>query len=108
MVGHLFGPMEGRQNDNLLLEESQILEKAREDATHPGTDENTLTTDRYDQIFGDPAYELSPVLISSFSGDKSAEQIKWNKDMSSACMSVEHAFGIVLNTWPYLRAFWKH
>jgi hypothetical protein len=108
LIGHLFGPMEGRRNDNLLLEESQILERAREHAMRPGTDEDTPASERYYQIFGDPAYGVSPVLISPFSGDKTAEEIEWNKDMSSVRMSVEHAFGIVLNSWPYLRAFWKH
>ena len=85
-----------------------MLEKAREHAIRPGANENTPVEERYHQIFGDPAYGLSPVLISPFDGDKTAEQLEWNRDMSSVRMSVEHAFAIVLNHWPYLWAFWKH
>ena len=85
--------MEGRRNDNLLLKESQILEKGREHAIRPGTDENTPMVERYYQIFGDPAYGVSPVLLSPFDGNKTAEQLEWNRDMSAVRMSVEHAFG---------------
>jgi hypothetical protein len=60
------------------------------------------------EIFSDPAYGLSPVLISPSNDDKTAEQLEWNRDMSLVWMSVEHAFAIILNHWPYLRAFWKH
>jgi hypothetical protein len=75
LFGHLFGPLKGCRNDNFLAEESGVFEKARQHAFRVGTDENTPIGERYYQIFGDPAYGVSPVLISPFCGEKTeAEQ----------------------------------
>ena len=37
-----------------------------------------------------------------------AEEQAWNTGMGEACISVEHAFGIVLWDWPFLHSSWKH
>jgi nuclease HARBI1 len=108
LFGHLYGPHEGRRNDNFLLEESGLLEKARQHAFRIGADETTPIEERYFQIFGDPAYGVSPLLISPFGGEKTDAQQRWNNEMSAVRISVEHGFGGVLNVWPFLRAYWKH
>jgi hypothetical protein len=110
LIGHLFGPQEGRRNDNALAAISEIFEKALEHAIRPGTDENTPIAERHFQIFGDPAYGVSPVILSPFAGagDRTAEEKEWNNIMSKARISVEHAFGLVLQEWPFIRAYWKH
>jgi nuclease HARBI1 len=108
LFGHLFGPEEGRRNDNYLAEKSRVFEWAREHAFREGADETTPIVDRYYQIFGDPAYGMSPVLSSPFQGEKTEEEQEWNYRMSGVRISVEHGFGGVLTAWPFLRAFWKH
>jgi nuclease HARBI1 len=105
LFGHLFGPLEGRRNDSYVADESGIFEKARQFALREGTDENTPIGDRYYQIFGDPAYGVSPVLMSPFTGEKTEAEQLWNNKMSSVRISVEHSFGCVLKSWPFLRAF---
>lgn len=107
LFGHLFGPLEGRRNDNYLAEESRIFEKARQHAFREGANANTPIGQRYYHIFGDPAYGVSPVLMSPFTGEKTEAEQQWNNEMSSVRISVEHGFGGVLNTWPFLCAFWK-
>jgi len=81
LIGHLFGPQEGRRNDNAL---AAISGKALNHADRPGTDENTPVAERYFQIFGDPAYGVSPVILSPFSGagDRTEEEQEWNNIMS--------------------------
>lgn len=67
MFGHLFGPYEGRRNDNLLLDESGLLQKlegyAVREEDYEGEDTNFQGTL---QLFGDPAYGVGPHLISPF------------------------------------------
>lgn len=110
LIRHLFGPQEGRRNDNALAAMSRIFENALEHATRPGTDDNTPIAERYYQIFGDPAYGVTPVILSPFAGpgDRTVEEQEWNYIMSQARISVEHAFGIVLKEWPFIQAHWKH
>ena len=35
------------------------------------------------------------------------EEKEWNARMSAVHIEVEHGFGIVANTWPFLNAGWK-
>ena len=109
MFAHLYGPFEGRRADPGLLAESGLLEKCTTHARKPGTTNATPIEDRYYQLFGDPAYGVSPVLLSPFAraGQRSEDEQEWNVGMSSVRIEVEHGFGIVVNTWPFLNAFWK-
>jgi nuclease HARBI1 len=60
------------------------------------------------QIFGDPAYGVGPHIISPFTGiGDHTEEKTWNAEMSTVHIEVEHGFGIVANTWPFLNAGWK-
>ena len=40
-------------------------------------------------------------------GDRTEEEKAWNAEMSAVRIEVEHGFGIVANTWPFLNAGWK-
>jgi hypothetical protein len=85
LIGHLYGPMEGRRNDNTLLAASHLLENCAQFAFRPGAGQNTPITRRYFQIFGDPAYGVSPLILSPFNAgaDWTPEQKRWNYEMSS-------------------------
>jgi hypothetical protein len=56
IIGHLYEPFEGQQNDNFLLTESGLLDCLAHFAHHVGANENAPAEDQYLQIFGDPAY----------------------------------------------------
>lgn len=104
LIGHLFGPQEGRQNDNVLAAMSRVFKKALEHAIRPETNENTPIAERHFQIFGDHAYGVSSVILSPFARarDWTAEEQEWNNVMSGARISIEHAFGLVLKEWPFI------
>lgn len=109
MFGHLFGPEEGRRNDNHLLTKSGLLDACTEHAVRPGTDMNTPAEERFLQVFGDPAYGVSNQIISPYAGvgERTDEEKDWNVEMAAVRIEVEHGFGIVANTWPFLNAGWK-
>jgi nuclease HARBI1 len=109
IIGHLYGPFEGHQNDNFLLSESGLLECLSHFA-HP---EDLAADAPYEeqtyQIFGDPAYGLGPHIISPFAGmgNRTEGEMTWNAEMFAVRIEVEHGFGIVASTWPFLNASWK-
>lgn len=109
MFGHLFGPEEGRRNDNHLLAKSGLLDACAEHAVRPGTDANTPAEQRFFQVFRDPAYGVSDQIISPYAGvgERTDEEKDWNAEMAAVRIEVEHGFGIVANTWPFLNAGWK-
>jgi hypothetical protein len=109
IIGHLYGPHEGWRNDNFLLTESALLDHLAQFAFPGDVDENTPIEERTFQIFGDPAYGVGPHIISPFSGmgERTAEELEWNATMSAVRIEVEHGFGIVSNTWPFLNSGWK-
>jgi nuclease HARBI1 len=109
IVGHLYGPFEGCRNDNFLLTNSGLLDCLAHFAHCPETNENTPIEDQYLQIFGDPAYQNGPHIMSPFAGEgeRSDAKKEWNAEMSAVRIEVEHGFGIVSNTWPFLNANWK-
>lgn len=62
IIGHLYGPFEGRRNDNFLLTDSGLLERLEQFA-HQEVDEDAPIEQRHFQIFGDPAYGVGPHLF---------------------------------------------
>jgi hypothetical protein len=74
-----------------------------------GMDVNAPAKKHYFQLFGDPAYGLSPQIQSPFSGpgERTEAEREWNHVMLQAWIAVEHGFGIISNTWPFLNAAWK-
>ncbi|KAF7302063.1 DDE Tnp4 domain-containing protein [Mycena indigotica] len=109
-IGYLYGPIEGRRNDNTLLQQSDLLNKCYQHAIKPGTDQNTPREQRYFQLFGDPAYGISPVLLSPYAhaGQRTQAEDEWNAEMAAVRIEVEHGFGDVTRHWPFLNAWWKH
>jgi hypothetical protein len=109
IIGHLYGPFEGRRNDNYLLTESGLLDRLAHFAHQEDVDDNTPLEDRYFQLFGDPAYGVGHHIISPFAGagERTPEEKEWNAQMSAVRIEVEHGFGIVANLWPFLNAGWK-
>ncbi|GLB43896.1 putative DDE superfamily endonuclease [Lyophyllum shimeji] len=100
IIGHLYGPFEGRRNDNFLLTESGLLDRLAQFAHPEDVDEDTPFEERTFQIFGDPAYGVGPHILSPFSGagERTPEEQEWNAQMSAVRIEVEHGFGIVSNT----------
>ena len=109
IIGHLYGPFEGHQNDNFLLTESGLLEHLAHFAHPEDLAADVPYKEQTYQIFGDPAYGVGPHIISPFAGrgDCTEEEKMWNAEMSAVRIEVEHGFGIVANTWPVLNAGWK-
>ena len=109
IIGHLYGPFEGRRHDNILHTESGLLDCLAQFAHQENTDEDTPIEERYFQISGDPAYGVGLNILSPFSGpgERTEEEKEWNAEMSAVRIEVEHGFGIVSNTWPFLNAAWK-
>lgn len=109
LIGHLSGPYRAPQNDAGVLAESKLLEKLAAYAVQPGSHEGDPVWQRYFQVYGDSAYGVSPHILSPFArvGEMTPEEEEWNSAMGSVRISVEHAFGLVLQDWPYLNAFWK-
>ena len=108
IITHLFGLEVGRHNDNHLLASSNLLQKCAEHAIHPNASQLPLHHHRF-QLFGDPAYGISLLLMSPFArNQRTEEELEWNKAMASVRIEVEHAFGGVVRAWPFLDAWWKH
>ncbi|KDQ64012.1 hypothetical protein JAAARDRAFT_52042 [Jaapia argillacea MUCL 33604] len=91
IIRHLYGPMEGRRNDAFMLTESGLMEALAEFAKWEDVPDDGPPEERYFQVFGDPAYGIGNHLVSPF----------------AIRIEVEHGFGIVSNTWPFLNAGWK-
>lgn len=105
LIGHLYGPIEGRRADTGMLNDSGLLAECKQHAfIEDGPGERS-----YFQLYGDAAYGLSEVLMCPYAGpgEHTAEEIEWNKQMGTVRIDVEHAFGVVSRTWPFLNAGWK-
>jgi hypothetical protein len=108
LLCHLSGPYEGRHHDRYLLNESGLHELCLEHAIQPDSEEGDELEHRYFQLFGDPAYGDSPIMLSPFAENgRTSEQLEWNRRMSKVRIEVEHIFGIMSQTWPFLNAYWK-
>lgn len=109
IIGHLYGPVEGRRNDNTLLADSGLLKWACEHAVRPDVPADAPPAQRYWQIFGDPAYGVLFQMMSGFHGvvERTDDKLAFNHEMSCAQMAVEDISGIVISRWPFLNVFWK-
>jgi len=90
LIYHLYGPVEGRRNDNMLLRQSGLLERLENHASCFG-------------LYSDPAYPVSQVLCSPVSRLELgfAEQ-EFNRPMSSCRECVEWGFADIIRLWAYL------
>lgn len=94
IIGHLYGPFEGRRNDNFLLTDSGLLERLAEFAFPEDLAENTPVEEHTFQIFGDLAYGVGPHIFSPYSGmgERTEEEQERNLEMSAVRIEVEHGF----------------
>ena len=86
IIGHLYGPFEGHQNDNFLLTESGLLQRLAHFAHLEDLAADVPYEEQTYQMFGDPAYGVGPHIISPFAGmgDCTEEEKAWNTKMSAA------------------------
>jgi hypothetical protein len=95
IVIHIFGPVEGRRHDLTVYRQSGL--QSILDAHFWSPNGTQLC------IYGDPAYSRAPHLISPYKGSAiSAEQSKFNFDMSRVRESVEWVFKEVHQQFPFL------
>ena len=90
-----FGPINGRHHDAFMLDRSGVISVMRRACRRAG---------RTYQLYGDPAYPLSPWLSAPFdaSGFITGEEAHFNKRMSSVRIAVEWGFGKIKNNFAYL------
>ncbi len=76
----------------------------------PGSVEGDTPEQRYFQLYGNSAYGVSAMLVSphAWVGELTAVECTWNTNMGGVHISIEHAFGIVLNKWTFMCCDWKH
>jgi len=110
IIAHLDSPYHTPQNDGGVLAESRLLKLMGEHVIQPGLAEGDPLERQYFQLYGDSVYGVSAVLMSPHAqvGQLTAVEHTWNTAMGGVCISVEHAFGIVLQEWTFLHCSWKH
>jgi nuclease HARBI1 len=94
LIALLFGPMEGSRHDSMMLTESRLL-RHLEELMPEGTE--------LFSIYGDPAYPISPHLLSGFKNvPPGSVQQQWNTQMSKGRQMVEWEFKEVATKWSYV------
>ncbi|KAE8960371.1 hypothetical protein PF007_g30602 [Phytophthora fragariae] len=89
MISHLFGPVEGRRHDIVLLRESELSDRIGAGERFAGY-----------FIYGDQAYGRTDVFVSPFKGSRlSPAQAAINASMAKVRTSVEWSYGQVVNYW---------
>jgi len=93
IIVDLFGPLEGRYNDEGLLLHSNLLERLQQlDSDHKTTH----------VIYGDSGYAIHPRLISPFQGSSlTRPQKEFNLDMSRIRIAVEWGFNHIITLFPF-------
>jgi len=98
LISSMSGPIIGSRGDWILWRQSNIEEELRRIFEEEGVSEESQLF-----LYGDPAYGNSYATMSAFrrppGGQLSEEQEHFNKAMSRRRISVEHAFGLVKQTW---------
>ena len=94
IIGHMFGPIEGRRHDAAMLAESGIL-----GILEQMSDENGQPF----YLYGDAGYPLRPQILSPFRGSNITDQEKnFNKEMSKVRECVEWGFGEIVTQFAFL------
>ena len=109
LMVHLDGPYRAPQNDVGVLNDSGLLRLLEEHAVRPGSNPMDPPHLRWFQVYGDSAYGVSPTIVSPYAGinPPTAEQRAWNTAMGGVRISVEHGFGLVVQSWPFLNCVAK-
>ena len=90
LIGASFGPYEGKIADVKMLQKSGILDQL---------DQVFRKKSRRYHLFGDKAYIHQRHVMSPYVGYVSKRESRFNKQMSSARIAVEHGFGRTQNLW---------
>ncbi|KAF8586484.1 hypothetical protein K439DRAFT_1341001 [Ramaria rubella] len=109
LIGHLSRPLRAPQNNVGVLTESYLLTKMALHTIQAGSCAGDPPGWQFFQVYGDSAYSISSHIVSPFArvGILTAQETAWNTAMGGVWISVEHAFGPVLQDWPYMNTFWK-
>ncbi|KLO09136.1 hypothetical protein SCHPADRAFT_834370 [Schizopora paradoxa] len=101
---HLSQPFEGRRADPGILRDTGLMDLCSQ---HAFAEIDGIR--RPLQLYGDAAYGLSDFILSPFCDpeQRSPEELEWNRAMGLVRIDVEHGFGIISQTWPFLNAGWK-
>ncbi|XP_048587454.1 uncharacterized protein LOC116601948 [Nematostella vectensis] len=95
LIGHMYGPVEGKRHDAFMLMESNILHEVENNAFSP--------TGQAMCMYGDPAYPLRVHLQTPFrNGVLTPMMEEYNSRMSSVRSSVEWLFGEIINDFKFL------
>ena len=96
LIGHLFGPIEGRRHDCALLRLSGLMDQLEQ--------RQLRTADGiFFALYGDPAYPIRDYLLSPFKGAHlTEEENAFNQAMSSVRECVEWEFGKILSIFALL------
>ena len=93
IIYSLYGPYEGKKNDWSIWTESGVIPRLRRMMTAPRP---CL------YLYGDPAYHCTFGVCAPFLGDAlTADQQRFNTELSKVRISVEHAFGDAWRQWTY-------
>lgn len=85
----VLGPFAGRMNDNMMVAESQIMEKLMMHQKH-------LNLTEYFVLYSDSGYAPAPLLVPPYpKRDMTESQKAFNQAMSSCRIAVEWGFGTV-------------
>ena len=96
LIGHLFGPIEGRRHNCALLRLSGLMDQLEEKQWRTA-DGNCFA------LYGDPAYPTRDYLLSPFKGAHlTEEESAFNQAMSSVRECLEWEFGKILNKFAFL------
>lgn len=94
LIAHLFGPIEGRRQNALMLGVSGLLPKLQHF--------NKPNGETY-VIYGDPAYGLTRNILAPSRGvNFTVHEHEFNKEMSKVRSCVEWGFGKICQTFAYL------
>ena len=90
-------------HDGRVLRRSRIFTRAEGGEILTIPTENVSGRQIGPYLVGDSAYPLSPWLMKPFpEGTRDRDEIKFNKQLSSARVKVESAFGVLKNRWRIL------
>ncbi|XP_074611816.1 uncharacterized protein LOC141866231 [Acropora palmata] len=96
LVGHLYGPVEGRRHDSSMLASSGLLQELQRFSNSPITGTPIC-------LYGDPAYPLRAHLQGPFRGAAlTQDQKNYNTAMNGARTAVEWVFGDIINYLKFL------